>query len=319
MNAVPRLTIGLPVYNGENYVAEAIESLLGQTFEDFELIISDNASTDGTAGICRRYEKQDARIRYLRQPRNIGIAPNHNVIVSEARGELIKWASHDDLYARDMMERCVQALDDDPQVVLAHPWTAIIDGSGQLTAAIEYPLNTSSRSAPERFRSTLVANGGDDTGGVIRTEVMRRTTLLNSFHHADRTITTELALHGPFHQVPDWLYFRREHDDRNERTSPTVRARCANLDPRRADPIRHPVARLYGEYIWGYVAAIRNAPLTSAERRACYRHLADYLTSRARPGHGQPMATMSAPRASREAAALVSVGAAVAGQESRVS
>jgi glycosyltransferase involved in cell wall biosynthesis len=318
MNAAPRLTIGLPVYNGKNYVGEAIEALLGQTFEDYELIISDNASTDGTADICQQYAKQDARIRYVRQPRNIGIAPNHNFIVTEARGELVKWASHDDLYARDMMERCVQALDEHPHVVLAHPWTAMIDGSGQVTAAIEYPLNTSSPSAPERFRSTLFANGGDDTGGVIRTEVMRRTTMLNSFHHADRTITTELALQGPFHQVTDWLYFRRDHPERNERTSPTVRARCTNLDPRRADPVRHPAARLYGEYIWGYVAAIRNAPLTSAERRACYRHLADYLTSRVRPGAGQPMATQSAPRAPREAAELVSVGAAVAGQESRM-
>ncbi|HEY2237271.1 MAG TPA: glycosyltransferase family 2 protein [Streptosporangiaceae bacterium] len=319
MNAVPRLTIGLPVYNGRNYVAEAIESLLGQTFEDFELIISDNASTDDTGDICRRYGKQDSRIRYVRQPHNIGIAPNHNFIVSEARGDLVKWASHDDLYARDMMERCVQALDDDPQVVLAHPWTAIIDGSGEMTAAIEYPLNTSSRSAPERFRSTLFANGGDDTGGVIRTEVMRRTGMLNSFHHADRTITTELALHGPFHQVPDWLYFRREFDGRNERISPTVRARCANLDPRRADPIRHPVARLYGEYVWSYVTAIRNAPLTSGERRACYGHLADYLTARVRPQRGVRMDALSAPHASGEAAELVSVGAAVAGQESRVS
>ena len=151
MNAAPRLTIGLPVYNGEKYVAEAIEALLGQTFEDFELIISDNASTDGTAGICRRFGKQDSRIRYVRQPRNIGIAPNHNFVVHEARGELVKWASHDDLYARDMMERCVQALDENPQVVLAHPWTAMIDGSGQVTAAIEYPLNTASPSAPERW------------------------------------------------------------------------------------------------------------------------------------------------------------------------
>jgi hypothetical protein len=79
------------------------------------------------------------------------------------------------------------------------------------------------------------------------------------------------------------------------------------------------VARLYGEYIWGYVAAIRNAPLTSGERRACYGHLADYLTARVRPHRGQPMDALSAPRSAREAAALVSVGAAVAGQESRVS
>ena len=73
MNTAPRLSIGLPVYNGENYLAESIDALLGQSYEDFELIISDNASTDGTADICRRYGKQDSRVRYFRQPRNIGL------------------------------------------------------------------------------------------------------------------------------------------------------------------------------------------------------------------------------------------------------
>ena len=245
MKTVPRLSIGLPVYNGENYLAESLDSLLGQTYEDFELIISDNASTDGTADICRRYEREDSRIRYVRQPRNIGCAPNHNFIVDEARGDFVKWASHDDLYARDLMERCVDALDAYPHVVLAHAWTAMIDGSGAVTEAIEYPLATASSSAPQRFRSMLFDDGGDDTGGVVRAKVLRQTSLLGSFHHADRTITTELALHGPFHQVPGWLYFRRDHPERAERACPTVRTRCANLDPRRANRLRHPVARLY--------------------------------------------------------------------------
>jgi glycosyltransferase involved in cell wall biosynthesis len=86
MNGASRLSIGLPVYNGEKYLAESVDSLLGQTFEDFELIISDNASTDSTAGICRRYAKQDSRIRYIRQPRNIGLAANHNFVIGQARG-----------------------------------------------------------------------------------------------------------------------------------------------------------------------------------------------------------------------------------------
>ena len=80
MSIVPKLSVGLPVYNGAEYVAESIEALLGQTFEDFELIISDNASTDDTGDICRRYEKRDSRVRYFRQPRNIGLAPNHNFV-----------------------------------------------------------------------------------------------------------------------------------------------------------------------------------------------------------------------------------------------
>src|ERR1700758_837964 len=111
MSTPPRLTVGLPVYNGENYLAESIEALLGQTYEDFELIISDNASSDGTADICQRYRKQDSRICYIRQKRNIGLNPNHNFVIGQARGEMFKMASHDDLYARDLLKCCVEALD----------------------------------------------------------------------------------------------------------------------------------------------------------------------------------------------------------------
>ena len=113
-HGAPRLSIGLPVYNGENYLAESLDALLGQSFEDFELIISDNASTDGTAAISRRYERLDSRVRYVRQPRNVGLAPNHNIVVEQARGELFKWASHDDVYGRELLERCVVALDENP-------------------------------------------------------------------------------------------------------------------------------------------------------------------------------------------------------------
>ena len=88
---------------------------------------------------------------------------------------MFKWAANDDLYARDLLKRCVEALDEHPQVVLAHAWTAMIDGSGTVFKAIEYPLATASPQAPERFRSMLFDDGGDDDGGVIRTEVLRRT------------------------------------------------------------------------------------------------------------------------------------------------
>src|SRR6516164_196463 len=120
MTSVPRLSIGLPVYNGEKYLAESLDSLLGQTFEDFELIISDNASTDSTGDICQRYAKQDSRIRYIRQPRNIGLAANHNFVIGQARGDLFKWAADDDLCARDLVRDCVDALDEYPRVVLTH-------------------------------------------------------------------------------------------------------------------------------------------------------------------------------------------------------
>jgi glycosyltransferase involved in cell wall biosynthesis len=314
MTADPRLTVGLPVYNGANYLAESIESLLGQSFEDFELIISDNASTDDTADICRSYQKQDPRIRYVRQPHNIGLAPNHNFTVDQARGELFKWASNDDLYGRDLLKLCVDALDADPRVVLAHSWTAMIDGSGTVTKAIEYSLATASSHAPKRFRSALFANGGDDTGGVVRTEVLRRTPLLGSYHHSDRTVMTEVALHGPFYQVPDWLYFRRDHPERAERACPTMRSRCANMDPRRADRLRNPVVRLYGEYVWAYVSAVRRAPLSAADRRECYRYLVQWTASRALPGRAGP-----AEQPTAEAPRPISVKAIVPGQAMRPS
>jgi glycosyltransferase involved in cell wall biosynthesis len=286
MTTTPRLTIGLPVYNGEKYVAESIEALLGQSFTDFELIISDNASTDGTGDISRRYEKQDSRVRYFRQAQNIGLAPNHNFVVEQARGELFKWTAGDDLYARDLVERCIDALDKYPDVVLAHSWSAKVDPSGAVTKAFEYPLNTSSPRAPERFRSLLFVSGGDDDYGVMRTAVLRKTAMKESYHHADRTIIAELALYGRFYQVPDWLYFRREHPDRAERAFPSMRSRCANMDPRRADPLRNPAIRLYGEYIWAYVRAIWRAPLSAADRLECYRYLTEWLAKR--PGTAGP-------------------------------
>ena len=286
MMRAPKLSVGLPVYNGQAYLAESIEALLGQSYEDFELIISDNASTDDTADICYRYEKEDPRIRYFRQKHNIGGAPNHNFLVAQARGELFKWASHDDLYGRDLLKRCVDALEEFPHVILAHSWTALIDASGTITKAVRYGLATSSPSAPERFRSLLYEVGGGDDGGVIRMDVLRRAPQLASYYHSDRTQVAGMALYGPFYHVPDWLYFRRDHDERAKWAFKTARSWCANLDPQRADALRNPALRLYAEYLWGYVSAIHGAPLTNSDKRACYRHLARWLSTRlnGRPG-----------------------------------
>jgi glycosyltransferase involved in cell wall biosynthesis len=304
VKAAPRVTVGLPVYNGETYLAESLDALLGQTFEDFELIISDNASTDATADICQRYSRQDSRIRYVRQPRNLGLAANHNFVFEESRGEMFKWAAADDLYGRDLLRSCVAALDEHPDVVLAHAWEAAIDDSSRVTQAFEYPLATDSARPPVRFRSILFGSSGlfesqdprhpgfirvDNSGilracdeyGVIRSDVLRRIAPLDSYHHSDRIIACELALYGRFHITPEWLYFRREYPDRTYNTSPSVRGRCAILDPARANRLRHPTVRLVGEYFWGYVSAIRNAPLSSADRRECYRSLLQWMWDRA--------------------------------------
>ena len=320
MSAVPRLSIGLPVYNGENFLAESIESLLGQTCTDFELIISDNASTDGTEDICRKYAEQDSRILYYRQPQNRGSAPNHNFVIEQARGELFKHASHDDLYARDLVRLCVTALDEHPHVVLAHSWSAVIDGSGAVTKLVEYPVDTAAPRAPDRFRSMLFDGWGDDEGGVVRTDVLRRTPLHASYHFADRTYTAEIALHGPFYMVPDWLYFRREHAGQWGKQA-SVRRRCASSDPRRASRLRNPTARLYAEYIWGYASAIRRAPLSRADRQQCYRVLAHFVVGRALPVAKRTISRsgLQAGESAPAAPPGMSIDAVVAGQPRRPS
>lgn len=316
MSAAPRLSIGLPIYNGETFLAESLEALLGQTYEDFELIISDNASTDDSADICRRYAKQDSRIRYVRQPRNIGMVPNHNFVLGQAGSELFKWASDDDLYARDLLRRCVDALDEYPHVVLAHSQSAMIDKTGSVTALFEYHTAAGAMQPPERFRSMLFDGWDDYTYGVVRTKILRQIPAHNSYHFADRILNTAIALQGPFYVVPECLYFRREHPGR---PSLTVRSRCALMDPRRANRLRHPAARLYAEYVWGYVAAIRRAPLSPGDRRECYRYLAQWLAGRAVPVANRTLRgeTLRAWEPTTAEQAAVSADAVVAGREKR--
>ncbi|AIJ20604.1 glycosyltransferase family 2 protein [Amycolatopsis methanolica] len=273
MTTAPRLSIGLPVYNGENYVAEAVDNLLAQTFADFELIISDNASTDGTQEICEKYASKDERIRYLRQPRNIGAAPNHNFVVQAARGEFFKWAAHDDLFAPELLAKCVQALDRHPEAALAHSYMAIVDERGEVIENYDYGLATDSPDAAVRFRSLMFTEGGDDFYGVIRTSVMRRIAPHESYHNAGRKLVGELALHGTFVQVPEVMFFRREHPGRGDNLG-SVQKVCANLDPRRTGQSK---ARLFAEYLAGYVTAIRRAPLSSSERLRCYGVLGEWL------------------------------------------
>ena len=121
------VTIGLPVYNGERYLRPAIESILAQSFPHFELVISDNASTDGTEAICRDDADRDERVRYYRNTANLGMSRNFNLTFERATGRYFKWAADDDLLEPQYLARCVQVLDRDPGVILCHSQVRIID------------------------------------------------------------------------------------------------------------------------------------------------------------------------------------------------
>ena len=143
----PRLSIGMPVYNAERYLAEALDGFLAQTFQDFEIIVSDNASSDRTAEICLSFAERDPRIRYFRNARNLGAIPNFNRVFELSRAPLFKWAAHDDLYHPRYLQTCVRILDDDPDVILAHSSTAFVDDHGK-----PFPVDpaTDTTSIPER-------------------------------------------------------------------------------------------------------------------------------------------------------------------------
>ena len=107
---MPRVSIGIPVYNGENFLEEAIRSVLAQTYQDLELVIADNASSDRTAEIGQDFAASDGRVRYVRNARNLGAAPNYNRVWEQSRGDLFKWLSHDDRILPGYVAATVAAL-----------------------------------------------------------------------------------------------------------------------------------------------------------------------------------------------------------------
>ena len=212
MESVPTLTIGMPVYNGAAYIAEAIESILAQTYRDFELIISDNASTDDTAAIARGFAARDPRVRYRRNARNVGLSANNNLLVPLARGRLFKWAPCDDVLRPEYLERCVAVCDADPDVVLVHPDTQFVDGTGAPLDITDPGWHLTSGDPSERLRFAILADHYMNAIlGVIRTDALRRTRLLPRYAGGDYRLIAELSLLGTFVMVPERLYVRRVH------------------------------------------------------------------------------------------------------------
>jgi glycosyltransferase involved in cell wall biosynthesis len=216
------VSIGLPVYNGELFLAAALDSFLAQTYRHFELIISDNASTDGTEEICRRYAKGDPRIRYFRCDANVGPRRNFNRVFELAQGKYFKWAAHDDEYAPDFLSKCVAALERDASVVLSYPRVLLIDEHSKPLTKRRYPVDTTLTRPQDRFAQTLwVDLGSPAIFGVVRRDVLAKTPLMGFTHAADQVLLGELALRGRFFEIPEELLFHREHDHRSVRDNPT--------------------------------------------------------------------------------------------------
>ena len=275
-----RVSIGIPVYNGENYLGEALESLLRQTFRDFEIRISDNASTDRTPEICRQFAARDARIRYVRQPRDIGAGANYDRVLELSQSPYFKWAAHDDLYAPTYLEECVKVLDRDPDVVLAHADGPLIDGNGKPLffdifrqcymdrngkRYAREPVDIARSDIPSERFGDVVRRLVRSTAmyGLFRRETINRRTLMRSFCGSDEVFLAEMALLGKFHHVKEPLFMKRCHAE----TTAQQHLALAGTTTLKAFP--------YLELFKGYTrVALRTGSLDLLQRMLCVASVA---------------------------------------------
>jgi len=274
----PSISIGLPVFNGEKYIRESVDSLLSQSFADFEVIISDNGSTDKTEEICRSYAKRDHRVRYYREERNRGAAWNFNRVFDLARGKYFKWASDDDVCDSLLLERCVQILDENPEVVLCYPQTKIIDDKGDFVARFQDALlhlrlpNAYSRY--KKYHEYFLRDGRcNAVFGLMRTDILGSTMLLGRYVSSDKVLLAELALRGQFHQIQEYLFLSRDHSNCSTKSNKTYEARTAWFDPQIHSWLHLPRWRMLLEHI----KSIQRVPITRYEKILCHIQLMRWI------------------------------------------
>lgn len=213
----PKVSVAVPVYNGAAYLAAALESILCQTFSDFEVIVTDNCSTDDTPNICRDFAARDTRVRYVRNGKNLGAAANYNLGLELACGTYLKWAAHDDLVSPNFLDDCVAALDASPTSVLAFGVTKIIDPAGSLLSEEIVQVSPMTGLSPADRFTTFLYTGGTcfPIFGLFRTDALRASTGHRPYYGSDRALLAEMLLMGDFAFVESAVYFNRERPDRS--------------------------------------------------------------------------------------------------------
>ena len=284
----PRVSIGMPVFNGEEYIQGALDSILKQTFSNFELIISDNASTDRTQEICLKYASKDHRIRYYRNKKNLGGPTNYNLVFKLSSGEYFKWAAYDDLLAPEFLRKCVSVLDKDSSIVGCHCKTGRIDQDSVLLGYFNegFLKKIDSVKTHERFRDLLdMYYTTTIFHGVYRASIFAQSQLHGSYIGADRNLVAELSLMGRIYNISECLFFWRLHP-RSYTSMFYGKIRKNTLD------------RLQRETAWWikenstyfphwkncfeYVKSVNCIPLKLSERFLCYGQIFDWFLKQGR-------------------------------------
>ena len=266
MDHCPTVTIGMPVYNGERFIAEAIKSILSQSYENFELIVCDNASQDKTQRICRQYARKDKRIRFYQNSVNMGAAFNYNRTFRLARGRYFKWAAADDILAPSFLEKCIDILQKDKSVVLSYPLTVNIDEEGSRVGVYDDRLNLTSPYAHERIKNFETnIDLCNALLGLIRSEALQKTNIIGAYSGSDVVLLIELSLQGKIHKIPEYLFFRRDHAKNCRKLPPRERAKW--FDPAAKGIMNdHPLIYLF----YRKLLAIKHSQLPVYEKLRCY-------------------------------------------------
>ena len=272
----PQLSIGLPVYNGENFLDEALSSILAQDFFEFELIICDNASTDRTEAICRDFCRRDRRIRYFRNPANIGASGNWNRVFELSTGEFFKWIAHDDLHEHDFLSGTLEILRSEPDVIVAFTRAVSIDSRGRRIREWATHPDICSVDLETRYARWLAA--AEDPlplpiFGVMRANVLRKTRGFMAYPEADIALLTELSLYGRFAEVPEPLFLQREHCARaGPKLARNPYAAVEFWDPQKGRHLHFP----HWSLLAGHLAALAKAPLSMRQRTGCLLLVANW-------------------------------------------
>lgn len=266
-NDKPTISIGLPVYNGERYLEKAIKSILEQTWSDFELIICDNASTDRTEAISTEYAQKDKRVKYHRNPENLGAARNFNLAVELAVGKYFKWMAHDDFIDPSYLEECMKIYEADPEVVLVYPKTLDVDENDNVLGQKDFKLHERDPRPDVRFRYQIcIEHSCYAVFGLMKTEQLKSTPMIGSYVASDRVLLALFSLMGRMYEIPKDLYYHREHQQRSTRSVDALQMMLGWFDPKQKGKRAFPYFRILREYIRS-VNSVKLGMITSLK---CY-------------------------------------------------
>jgi glycosyltransferase involved in cell wall biosynthesis len=267
----PRVSVGMPLYNREKYVGAAIEAHLNQTFEDFELIITDNASTDASGEICRAYAARDSRVKYYLNERNLGATGNYRRCFELSGGEYFRWTPSDDMVSDNLLERAIAILDRDASVLVAYGRTKLIDAEGNIISDFDERLHLMDDQPSRRWKGVQTnLRLGNLHYGLTRRAEFSKTGLLRSYSGGDFPLIAELSLYGKFYEISDAFFYRRIHEEAASSALKDNKQLMAFYNPGKADKFFARTWVHLGANWW----SVTRAPIGIAEKMRIYSYMA---------------------------------------------